>query len=92
MDPHPARAVVQVRTGVPLVREVGVEEAGRAPVEGEGGGGHLPELDPEGGGVGRQQLTERGVEDGEDLLAALCGPVVLERHRGVLLGWGMERT
>nr|WP_249375055.1 hypothetical protein [Streptomyces sp. I05A-00742] len=90
VDPHPAGAVVQVRSGVPPVGQVVVEEAGRAPVEGEGGGGHLPELDAEGGRVGCQQLSERGVEDGEDLLAAPAGPVVLERHRWSSWGFIMR--
>ncbi len=92
VHPHPARALVQVRAPVVAGRAVGpggqvvVEQAGGAPVEGEGGGGHLPELDPEGRRVGRQKFTEGGLENGEYLLAAPRGPVLLGRHRWVLLG------
>ena len=65
------RVLVEERAVVLLALQVGVEERGGAAVEGEGGGRHLPELHPERGRVGGEELAERGVEDGEDLLAAL---------------------
>lgn len=88
VDPHPAGPLVQIRSAVlyGLRLQVPVEQARRAPVEGEGGGGHLPEFHAEGRGVGGEQLSEGGVEDGEDLLAALRGVLcrgVLGRHRWV---------
>jgi hypothetical protein len=88
VDPHPARAVVEVGPAVLLALQVGVEQGGRAAVEREGGGRHLPELDPEGRGVRREQLAERRAEDGEDLLAALLSRGLRDRHRWVPPGTG----
>ena len=83
VDPHPARALVQIGAGVLLAVQIGVEEAGRAPVEREGRARHLAELDPEGCGVGGQELPERGVENCENLLPALLCAGLRVRHRWV---------
>jgi hypothetical protein len=65
-----------------------VEEARRAAVEGEGGGRHLAELHAERRRVGGQKLAEGGVEDGEDLLAAVLLVELRDRHRWVPPGAG----
>jgi len=91
VDPDPAGLLVQVRAAVGLPLQVRVEQARGAPVEGEGGSGHLPELHAEGRGVGGEELAEGGVEDGEDVLTALgCGGL-RDRHRGCLLVRGAAR-
>src|SRR5690606_37761179 len=65
-----------------------VEEARGPAVEGERRRRHLPELHPERGRVGGQELAEGGVEDGEDLLAAVLVAELRDRHRWVPPGAG----
>lgn len=80
VDPHPAGPVVQVRAAVPLPLQVVVEQARRAPVEGERRARHLAELDPEGRRVRGQELAESGVENLENLLPALRCAGLRFRH------------
>lgn len=57
----------EVRSSARVVQvgDVGVEEGGAAPVEGEGVGGHRAELGPEGGRARGHEVGE-GVGEGVD--------------------------
>lgn len=85
VDPDPAGALVQVGAAALVLVQIGVEQAGRAPVEGERRGRHLAELDPESGRIGGQELAEGGLENGEYVLAALLSAGLRDRHRWCLL-------
>ena len=74
LDPHPRGPLV--RPGVVERRHVGVEQAGTAPVEGEGIGGHLAELGPERVRVGRHEVGEgvdQHVDDELGTIVVFCG-------------------
>ena len=69
MDPDPPRPVVGV--GIVLVGDVGVEQAGGAPVEGVRVGCHRPELPPEGGRVRLHQGREGALQRRNDELGTV---------------------
>ena len=93
LDPHPGRALVGPPVvGPPVLApgQVGVEQTGRASIEGERVTRHAAEPAPERHRVGRHQVGERRHEGVDDERAALVGrghaPGVPVRQQGRTAG------